>query len=101
MNRLGLQVKDSAVCGITTPEVGSSLRTRSGTTGMITIPLGAIINGAILMRIGVANLVIMIATAVEFVVCVKGGLVLSQLALGNRWLIVEFTVSTGQPVAYL
>ena len=85
MNRLGLQVKDSAVCGITTPEVGSSLRTRSGTTGMITIPLGAIINGAILMRIGVANLVIMIATAVEFVVC-------------ERWASV-ITVGTGQPVA--
>ena len=44
---------------------------------MITAPLGAITNGAILMRIGVASLEIMTATAVEFVVvCVKGGLVL-------------------------
>ena len=42
---------------------------------MITAPLGAITNGAILMRIGVASLEIMTATAVEFVVCVKGGLV--------------------------
>ena len=77
------------MCGIGIPIAGFLLRTRNGTTGMSTIPRGAIINGAITMMIGVVNLAITIATAVEIVVCVKGGLVLSQLALGNRWLTAD------------